>query len=71
MNLNDLCSELKLPFISSDYDTIGGYLIGLFDHLPEKNEIVVTEEEILLQVDEMDKNRISRIYIKLPSKPRD
>ena len=61
-----LCDELKLPFSSSDYDTIGGYLIGLFDHLPEKNEVITTEENILLQVDQMDKNRISRIYLKLP-----
>ncbi len=66
MNLDDLCDELKLPFSSSDYDTIGGYLIGLFDHLPEKNEVITTEENILLQVDQMDKNRISRIYLKLP-----
>ena len=66
MNLDDLCDELKLPFSSSDYDTIGGYLIGLFDHLPEKNEVITTEENILLQVDKMNKNRISRIYLKLP-----
>lgn len=66
MNLDDLCDELKLPFSSSDYDTIGGYLIGLFDHLPEKNEVITTEENILLQVDQMNKNRISRIYLKLP-----
>lgn len=66
MNLDDLCDELNLPFSSSDYDTIGGYLIGLFDHLPEKNEVITTEENILLQVDQMDKNRISRIYLKLP-----
>lgn len=66
MNLDDLCDELKLPFSSSDYDTIGGYLIGLFDHLPEKNEVITTEDNILLQVDQMDKNRISRIYLKLP-----
>ena len=66
MNLDDLCDELNLPFSSSDYDTIGGYLIGLFDHLPEINETITTEDNILLQVDQMDKNRISRIYLKLP-----
>lgn len=66
MNLNDLCDELSLPFYSEDYDTIGGYLIGLLDHLPEKNEIIVTNEDILLKVVEMDKNRIEKIYMKLP-----
>lgn len=66
MNLEDLCEELNLPFQSEDYDTIGGYLIGLLDHVPEKNEIIITKEEILLQVYQMDKNRIEKIYMKLP-----
>lgn len=68
MNLEDLCDKLDLPFRSSDYDTIGGYLIGLFDHLPEKNEAIRTEEDILLQVSKMDKNRIEKIYMRLPAK---
>lgn len=67
MNLEDVCDELNLPFRSEDYDTIGGYLIGLLDHLPEKNEIVITEEDILLKVARMDKNRIEKIYLKLPA----
>lgn len=71
MNLEDLCDELDLSFRSEDYDTVGGYLIGLLDHLPEKNEIVITDEDILLQVDKMDKNRIERIYMKLPAKKED
>lgn len=66
MNLEDLCDELNLPFQSEDYDTIGGYLIGLLDHVPEKNEIIITKEDILLQVYQMDKNRIEKIYMKLP-----
>lgn len=66
MNLEDLCEELNLPFQSEDYDTIGGYLIGLLDHVPEKNEIIITKEDILLQVYQMDKNRIEKIYMKLP-----
>lgn len=68
MNLEDLCDELDLPFSSEDYETVGGYLIGLLDHLPEKNEIIITDEDILLQVEKMDKNRIERIYMKLPAK---
>lgn len=68
MNLEDLCDELDLPFRSEDYDTIGGYLIGLLDHLPEKNEIIITDENILLKAAKMDKNRIEQIYMKLPAK---
>ena len=65
-NLEDLCEKLDLDFESDDYDTIGGYLIGLLDHLPEKNEIIITDDDILLRVEQMDKNRIEKIYIKKP-----
>lgn len=68
MNLEDLCDKLELPFYSEDYDTIGGYLIGLLDHLPETNEIIITEENILLKAARMDKNRIEKIYMKLPAR---
>ena len=65
-NLEDLCEQLSLNFTSDDYDTIGGYLIGLLDHLPEKNEIIITDDDVLLRVEQMDKNRIEKIYIKKP-----
>ncbi len=65
-NLEDLCEKLDLNFTSDDYDTIGGYLIGLLDHLPEKNEIIITDDDVLLRVEKMDKNRIEKIYIKKP-----
>lgn len=66
MNLEDLCDELNLPFSSEDYETFGGYLIGLLDHVPEINENIITDEDILLRVEKMDKNRIEKIYMKLP-----
>lgn len=65
-NLDDLCEALDLKFTSEDYDTIGGYLIGLLDHLPEENEIIITDDDVLLRVEQMDKNRIEKIYIKKP-----
>lgn len=65
-NLNDVSEALSLHFTSDDYDTIGGYCLGLLDHLPEKNEIILTDNSILLRIDRMEKNRIERIYIRLP-----
>ena len=65
-NLNDVSDALSLHFTSDDYDTIGGYCLGLLDHLPEKNEIILTDNNILLRIDRMEKNRIERIYIRLP-----
>ena len=61
-NLNDVSEALSLHFTSDDYDTIGGYCLGLLDHLPEKNEIILTDNNILIRIDRMEKNRIERIY---------
>ena len=33
---------------------------------PEKNEIIITDDDVLLRVEQMDKNRIEKIYIKKP-----
>ena len=60
-NLNDVSEALSLHFTSDDYDTIGGYCLGLLDHLPEKNEIILTDNNILIRIDRMEKNRIARI----------
>ena len=67
-NLDDVSDELGVNFSSDDYDTIGGYCLELLDHLPEENEVMFTEDGILLKIMEVDKNRIERIYIKLPEK---
>lgn len=66
-NLEDISEKLDLNFQSDDYDTIGGYLIGLLDHLPQKNEIIITENDVLLRVEQVEKNRIEKIYIKKPA----
>ena len=68
MNLEDLCSTLALDWISEDYDSIGGYLIGLLDHLPTVGECATTPEGVFLRVEDMEKNRINKIFMKLPEK---
>ncbi len=65
-NLEDVSEELGLNLISDDYDTIGGYCLEQLDHLPERNEIIITGNDILIRIDKVDKNRIERVYIKLP-----
>lgn len=66
MNLEDLCSTLELNWISEDYDSIGGYMIGLLDHLPVAGETVTTPEGVYLRVEDMEKNRINKIFMRLP-----
>lgn len=65
-NLDDLCDELPLGFESEDYDTVGGYLTGLFDHFPNVGETYVNEKGIILKVDAISGRRIERINIRIP-----
>lgn len=65
-NLDDVSGELDINLSSDDYDTVGGYCLEQLGHLPEKNEIIITDDNILLRIDEVEDNRISKIYIKLP-----
>ena len=68
MNLDDLCQELDLPFTSEDYDTIGGYLLGLFDHFPKVGESYVSSEGIILSASAVRRRRIVRVHIHLPKR---
>lgn len=68
MNLEDLCDSLEIHLESEDYDSIGGYMIGLLDHVPEEGESVTAPDGTVLRVDTMDKNRIEKIYIRIPDK---
>ena len=62
--LDDLNDRLGLELESEDYDSIGGLVIGLLDHLPEEGE-EVDYENLHLKVEEMDKNRIGKIRIRI------
>lgn len=58
--LDDLNDHLGLQLESEDYDSIGGLVIGLLDHLPEEGEEVVYRN-LHLQVEHVEKNRIDKI----------
>ncbi|RGY99911.1 hemolysin family protein [Clostridium sp. AM58-1XD] len=68
MKLDDLNDSLGLNLESEDYDSIGGLVIGLLDHLPEKGE-EVTYDNIRLTVESVEKNRIDKIHLYLLEKP--
>ena len=71
MSLDDLNDYLELDekglrLESEDYNSIGGIIIGLLDHLPEVGEEAVTENGIRLIADSVKKNRINEVHIILP-----
>ena len=61
-NLEDLCEELGLKFESEDYDSIGGYVVGLLDHFPKPGESITTEDGVKLIVEAMDKKPCGKRY---------
>lgn len=72
MSLDDLNDNLELEekglaLESEDYDSVGGIVIELLDHLPHAGEEVTTENGIRLAVDSMEKNRIGQVHIYLPA----
>ncbi len=67
MKLGDLNERLELRLESEDYDSLGGLVIGLLDHLPEEGE-EVTHEGLRMVVERMDKNRIETIHLYLPER---
>ncbi len=67
MKLGDLNERLDLKLESEDYDSLGGLVIGLLDHLPEEGE-EVTHEGLRMVVEHMDKNRIETIHLYLPER---
>lgn len=62
MKLSDLEDEIGITLESEDYDSLGGYVIELLDHLPTVGE-TVKKDGITLKVVSMDKNRIDRVSI--------
>ena len=62
IKLDDLDDFLDIDLDSEDYDSLGGYVIELLDHLPEEGE-TAEDSNFLFQVVSVDKNRIEQIQI--------
>ncbi len=67
VKLDDVNEALGTRLSSDDYDSIAGFIIGSLDHLPAIGETVVTEDGCVLTVAEIDRNRIARVRLVLPS----
>lgn len=60
--LDDVNDALELSLASEDYDSVGGYVIELLDHLPETGE-EVQKGNVRFRVLEADKARVERVRI--------
>lgn len=58
----DLNDALDLKLESENYDSVGGYVIELLDHLPKVGESV-REQNVEFEVLEADKTRVERVRV--------
>ena len=70
VNLDDIKDQLGLEFLSEDYDTIGGYLTGEFNHFPKPGETFVTEDAVILKVAAVNGHRIEKVIVRMPAPPQ-
>lgn len=62
--ISDFNDELHLDISSNEFDSIGGFIIGLLDRFPDEGE-VVTYEGITFKVQETMNNRINKLKVTL------
>ena len=62
MKLSDLKDSIGIELESENYDSLGGYVIELLDHLPNVGE-TGKKDGMTFQVVSMEKNRIDRIAV--------
>lgn len=62
--ISDFNDELHLDISSNEFDSIGGFIIGLLDRFPDEGE-VVTYEGITFRVQETMNNRINKLKVTL------
>lgn len=58
----DINDELGLDITSEDFDSIGGFVIGLFDRFPDLGE-EITFNDLTFKIEETVNNRINRLRI--------
>ena len=70
MKLDDLNDMLDIRLESEDYDSIGGYIIGLIDNLPEVGQ-TVSDGVFTFQVESLERNRIKWVRLWIPEPARE
>ena len=64
VRIDEFNKLLGTNLASDDYDTMAGYVMGLFGHIPKQGE-KITHENFTFIVEEVDKNRIEALKVKI------
>ncbi len=62
VKIDDVNEELHIKLQSEDFDSIGGYLIGVLGRFPKPKEIIETDD-LKFIIERVNKNRIEKIRI--------
>ena len=65
-SIDDINDALGLSLDSEDYDTIGGYVLGISDDFPENGDVFTTQDGLTIRVESIENHRIDRLYLRLP-----
>ena len=68
VKLDDLNDEIGTSLHSDDYDSVGGYIIGMSDSIPQAGETFIDDNGITFEIIESEKNRIDKVKIILTEK---
>ena len=61
-NIDDVSVALGAKLETEDFDTIGGFVVGLLGHAPSLGE-EVTHDGVRLRIEEVDNRRVARVRI--------
>ncbi len=67
MSIRELNQQFELKISDDTVDTIGGYAIGLFGHIPSVGESHVNENGIVFEITATEGNQITSLLIRVPS----
>ncbi len=66
MLLTELNEEFKLTLDDFNYDTVGGYVMGRLDRLPEVGDTITLDDSLVMRVEMMDGLRVERVSLRPP-----
>lgn len=63
--LDDVAEKLDIEMPEDEFDTLGGFLIGQLDRIPDEDEkdIAVEYKGYVFRIDEIDENRIAMVTV--------
>ncbi len=67
ISIRELNQQFGLKIQENDADTIGGYALGLFGHIPSVGETHVDENGIEFEITAIEGNLITGLFIRVPT----